>query len=352
MTTPNPRRAPRLYQLATDALSQAIATGELTPGQALTQNGIATRFGISRAPARKALEDLAEAGLLERGGSGRYRVAATANGAANLPDPARRDPLARCAAPPTTPPTTTAATTTMTPPDRLRLQPSWELLYPEIEMAVVARSSLAAWRLNESVLARHYGVSRTVARDVVARMQQRGVLIKDDNGRWIAPALTPANLDELYELRWVLEPLAMEKAVPRLPHGYLASMRQELENAMAPGAALDAALLDRLEHRLHVEMLGYCNNRALMQAISLPQALLIAHHFLYSWTLELFGTEPFLGEHLDIIQRLEEGDVTSAKAALVAHLRISRRRAMLRIEAVQDLIPPDPLPYLERIELA
>ncbi len=330
MSAQHPRIAPRLYELATEALTAAIASGELPPGQALTQNGVAERFGISRAPARKTLEDLAALGWLERSGSGRYRVSATLPQHAE-PPPADAHPV---------------------PQDRLRQQPSWELLYPEIEMAVVARSSIAAWRLNESVLARHYGVSRTVARDVVSRLQQRGIINKDDAGRWLAPALTASSLDELYELRWVLEPLAMEKAVPRLPLGHLAMMRAELEAAMVPGAPLDAEILDRLEHRLHVELLGYCDNRALMRAISLPQALLIAHHFLYSWTLELFGTEPFLGEHLDIIQRLEEGDIASAKAALVAHLRISRRRAMLRIEAVQDLIPPEPLSYLERVEPA
>ena len=70
---------------------------------------------------------------------------------------------------------------------------------------------------------------------------------------------------------------------------------------------------------------------------------------LYQLTLDLFGTEPFLGEHLEIVTRLRAGDIDGARAALVAHLRISRRRAMLRIAAVQDMIPPAPLPYLERI---
>ena len=121
---------------------------------------------------------------------------------------------------------------------------------------------------------------------------------------------------------------------------------------MAPGALRDSAVLDRLEQQLHVDLLSHCANPALMGAMSLAQSLLVAHHVLYRWTLDLFGTEPFLAEHLEVISRLEAGDITGAKDALVAHLRISRRRAMLRVEAVQGLIQPVPLPYLARLEPA
>ncbi|SMO91418.1 GntR family transcriptional regulator [Paracoccus laeviglucosivorans] len=314
------RLAPRLYQQARDALADEIAQGALPKGAPLTQLGVAERFGISRAPARMALNELTHSGLIERIGA-RYKVAGT-------PDV--------CPAP-------------ALPETRLTPRTSWELLYPEIELAIVARTSLASWRVNEAEMARHHGVSRTVARDVMGRLQQRGIIRKDDSSRWFAPALTATNVDELFELRWLLEPVAMEKAAPNLPPGLLDDMQAALEAAMAKDAATDGAVLDRLEQQLHVDLLGHCGNDALMRAISLPQALLVAHHFLYQWTLELFGTEPFLGEHLEIVHRLQAGDVAGAKAALVAHLRISRRRAMLRIEAVQDMIQPEPLPYLERL---
>ncbi|MFG6079547.1 GntR family transcriptional regulator [Paracoccus litorisediminis] len=317
------RLAPRLYQQATQMLQRDIVEGRLPDGLALTQMGIAERFGISRAPARRALEALTGMGLLERQQSGRYRVVAT--GPAPASPPAAEGPR------------------------RLIPRMGWEMLYPRIEMEVVSRTSLGGWRLNEAELARHHGVSRTIARDVVGRLQNRGVITKDDSGRWIAPGLTPRHIDELFELRWLLEPVAMEKALPHLPPGLLDAMQAELQSAMAPDAHRDAALLDHLEHRLHVELLSFCGNDALLRAIRLPQSLLIAHHLLYQLTLELFGTEPFLAEHLEIVTRLRTGDIDSAKAALVAHLRISRRRAMLRIEAVQDMIQPEPLSYLERI---
>lgn len=317
--------APKLYQRACEALAAEISAGVLAPGARLTEMAVAGRFGISRTPVRQALAELERLGFVSRVPSHGYEVLAP------------RQTLAA------------AFPQADTEEAHIHFLPSWELLYPEIEIEIVSRTSLAPWRINEAVLARHYGVSRTVARDVVARLQQRGIVEKDERGRWFAPALTARHIDQLYELRWTLEPLALEKAVPRLPEGLLARLRGRVEAAM-DAVETDGATLDALEQDLHVDLLGHCDNDALMRALGLPQALLVAHHFLYRWTSELFDTEPFLPEHLAIFERLEAGDIAGAKAALVSHLMISRERAMLRIRAVAAVIRPDELPYLERLE--
>ncbi len=47
-----------------DALRLAILGGEFTPGQAVPQEEIATRFGVSRIPVRDAMNLLQAEGLL------------------------------------------------------------------------------------------------------------------------------------------------------------------------------------------------------------------------------------------------------------------------------------------------
>jgi DNA-binding GntR family transcriptional regulator len=146
----------------------------------------------------------------------------------------------------------------------------------------------------------------------------------------------------------VLEPLALMKAVPHLPDGLLATMRAHLETAMAT-SQVQSEQLDQLEQELHVDLIGRCGNQPLMRAVSLPQALLVAHHFLYRRTSDLFDSEPFLPEHLTIVTRLEQNNVTGACEALVEHLKVSRERAMRRIRAVATSIAPSDLAYLERL---
>ena len=218
-----------------------------------------------------------------------------------------------------------------------------------MEREIAGRSSFAGWRVIEAKLAEHYGVSRTVARDVLGRLQQRGVVRKDERSRWYAPALSPTYVSELYELRWVLEPVALAKAAANAPPGLLARMHDSLEATLTHPRTITGETLDRLEEDLHITLLGHCGNLSLMQAITLPQSLLIAHRFLYGWNPRLFETEPFLQEHLAIVDRLAAGKVAEAAATLEAHLKVSRDRAIARIDVVGKQFNPESLPYLERI---
>ncbi|MEV7973732.1 FCD domain-containing protein [Cellulomonas sp. NPDC089187] len=53
-----------LHSGVTDALGAQITSGELTPGSALTLDGIQQRFGISRTVAREAMRSLEHLGLV------------------------------------------------------------------------------------------------------------------------------------------------------------------------------------------------------------------------------------------------------------------------------------------------
>ena len=317
--------APRLYQRVVEILSGQIQGGQLSPGARLQESGVAALFGISRAPVRQALAELERCGLIEKAAGRGYRVRAVKRGK-HLPvaDGAGADL-------------------------RLVSASSWERIYGEVESEIVARIAFGAWRVNEAVLARHYHVSRTVARDVVGRLQQRGVVRKDDRSRWYAPALTPDHVEELYEMRGLLEPVALVKAAPHVSPEFIEAMRVNLEDAIANARSIGGATLDRLETELHVALLGHCGNQTLMQAITLHQSLLIAHRFLYLWAPRLFETEPFLPEHLEIIDWLGAGESEKAAKTLGRHLRDSRERAMVRVDAVIREFRPDELPYLERL---
>ncbi len=318
--------APRLYERVYGILARQIRDGERPHGERLGESSVAAQFGVSRAPVRQALADLERDGLIEKSAGRGYAVRRL------------RRKRQSAGAEPSAP----SAHADL----RLVSAASWERIYAEVESEIAARISFGCWRLNEAELARRYHVSRTVARDVAGRLQQRGILRKDDRSRWYAPALTPGHIGELYEMRWLLEPVALSKAAPNAPPGFIAAMRARLEDAIANAHNLDGDALDSLETEMHIDLLGFCGNQTLMQAITLPQSLLIAHRFLYKWTPRLFDTEPFLPEHLHIARKLEAGETGKAAALLRKHLRDSRERAIERVQFIIRRFEPDPLPYL------
>jgi DNA-binding GntR family transcriptional regulator len=323
--------APRLYERVYGILARQIELGERAPGARLGESGLAAQFGVSRAPVRQALVELERNGLIGKT-SGRGYEVLPPKGKAKARTPEASDKAEQDL--------------------RLVSAASWERIYGVVESEIAARISFGCWRVNEAELARHYHVSRTVARDVVGRLQQRGILRKDERSRWYAPALTPEHVRELYEMRWLLEPVALSKAAPHVPASVIEIMRANLENAIANADSIDGDILDRLESEMHIELLAYCGNQTLMQAIELPQSLLIAHRFLYKWTPRLFDTEPFLPEHRQILLKLQEGETAEAARLLHAHLVVSQERAIERIGFILREFQPDELSYLTLLENA
>lgn len=318
--------APRLFKRAFDILAGQIANGSLQRGTKLQESGVAARFGISRSPARRALAELHKIGLVEKSPGRGYTVKGAQKKFAASPGTGETEQSWH-----------------------LTSRPSWERIFAEVENEIGARLCFGSWRVNEAQLARYHGVSRTVARDVLARMQQRGLISKDERSRWFAPELTPAHISELYELRGVLEPVALKKAAAKMDRYALEMAHHNLLDAIASPDSVSGATLDRLEEELHVSLLSYCGSRTLMQAIAQPQSLLIAHRFLYRWTPHLFDVEPFLPEHLAIVEHLLSGRADAAAAILEDHLRRSSDRATKRVEFVMQEFFPEALPYLEAI---
>lgn len=314
---------PRPYQRIHLALRRRIVQGGISPGTALLEVHVAEEFAVSRGPARRALVELEREGLVAKA-SGRGFLVTWASA------PPAGGPIAMAAG------------------EALTSTASWERIYRHIARELAAYAALGRWRLTEVDLARHFRVSRTVAREVLAQLQTVGIVRKDAKSRWYVPALTPQRINEFYELRWTLEPAAMRKAALRAPRALIGGMRRELEDAAARFPDVSPDELNALEHRLHVEFLSHCGNQTLIETLQHYHALLIAHSFLYAHSQTAEDTDPFLSEHLAVLRELDRGDLDAAAQALERHLRNSAGRAVDRVASVRGILQPAPLPYLRK----
>ena len=288
----------------------------------MVETALAERFGVSRAPIRLAFERLSRDGWLEHNPGRGHTVCA------DLPASATFDDL--------------------TPREHethgdIGVRHAWEAIYDEVENSIISRIAYGSWQVPETVLARTFGVSRTVARDVLARLQGKG-MVRMDGGRWVAPGLSPKRVDELYRLRALLEPAALLEIGTALPEGFVADALRRLEDAGT--GPVDGPTLDALEEDLHVDLLSHCGNDTLLDAIRQPQSLLIAHRFLYRATGELFAQEPFIAEHLAIFRALARGQADEAAGLLHDHLLGSRTRAFRRLNALSGFEGFEEVPYL------
>src|SRR5580692_825855 len=194
------RKSIKRYELVAAALRSNIVSGRLETGLVLLEGPIAGLMKTSRAPVQAALRILEEEKLVRRFNGRGYLV-----GRAGTPVvPVRRD-IGKLGL--RIPNEIDAA---------LQNRGLWEVVYEEVESAVAACLIFGEFRIIESELGDYYGVSRTVVRDVLGRLHERGLIAKTQSSHWVVGALTAQSVRERFQIRQLLEPDALRLARDRI----------------------------------------------------------------------------------------------------------------------------------------
>lgn len=319
--------ADALYLRFQRILRRSIEGGRLPAGTVLLEGRLAQLFGSSRAPVRQALAHLLDTGLIERF-EGRGYLAGR-GGAVD-----RRVKL------------TTDMLDIDEPREALRRSFAWESIYEKVERTIIHRSVFGRFRVNELELARHYKVGRTVARDVLTRLQGLGILDKDERQRWIIVSLDRERLGSLYEVRELLEPVALRQAVPELEPDLIAGMRERLVAELEAYPDVSANAMNELEYDLHVRMLDACPNRELIGALLRTRCTLTVSKHVLGVEMAVPERDPFMDEHLQVFDAIVAGKPHGAAEALRRHLLSSFPKVVDRLEAFREIFTPPPVDYI------
>lgn len=92
---------------------------------------------------------------------------------------------------------------------------------------------LAGQPLQEVQLAEKLGVSRTPVREALTRLASEGLLAVEGRS-FVVPALTLQDVDDIYELRFLLEPAALRRVAERTAD---AAVRAPIDAALAEAEA-------------------------------------------------------------------------------------------------------------------
>jgi DNA-binding GntR family transcriptional regulator len=320
-----------LYQAVEDALKEAVASGSLLHGDILTEVVVSDVLQISRTPVKLAFDRLVDQGLMTKSDGRGFSILSPERKASSGRQPAtpprriRREQLAALMA---------------SPPPR-RSHATWTTIYDEVEREISGRSVFGPMRVVEAELASCYGVSRTVAHEVLMRMERLGIIEKDDRGRWLIVPMTPDRVRQIYEVRRLLEPTAIRAAAGLIPPHELDQMRSRLQAVQKRYPEVSVVELDGLERDLHVSCVAYCGNPELVKLLRGIQALLIHNKHMLGSYLSLPQLDPFMGEHAIVLEALSRGDGASAARAMEAHLRSALPNVLQRLEA---LLAQEPTP--------
>lgn len=310
-------------------LKYMIEQGRIRPGEKLLEVQVARAFGISRSPARHALRALCEAKIVRECEGRGYQVAGRPK-AEHLGQAASLGEL------------------------RIAPLPQWERVYRSVEQELWIRVLFGSVRITEAALAEFFGVSRTVARDVLGRMHSVGMVSKDDLGHWIAPRVSADKIRELFEMRVILEPEALMRAAPFASAAEIENIHENLRSAIA-SSSVEMGIVGQLETELHVKLLDHCPNREIIKALNRTHILFVPSLYLLDSTLKVpkETMNDALQEHLAIIAQLHRKNVQKAAGLLREHLQTASARWLRRFEifskADMSPLPPYLSPFGEPI---
>ncbi len=202
-----------------------------------------------------------------------------------------------------------------TPPVRETVSAS---AYRHLREAVLQGQIPMGARINELELATAWRVSRTPIRDAMRRLEAEG-LVETVPGRGVrVPRLSLADIDELYEVREVLEGRAARRAAERATVEFHSRSNVLIR---AFGAALKQGDLDRMfaiDGELHADIAAMSGNSRLQRAIDTARAQV---HQIRLRSFHVKGrAAKSLREMAKLTASLRARDGTRAEAAMREHI--------------------------------
>lgn len=173
-------------------------------------------------------------------------------------------------------------------------------------------------KLSQHSLAARFSVSRIPIRDALQILAGEGLVHPTSNASAAVRGMSVAELQELYELREAVEPLATQIAVPNVGRADLLAMRKQLE-IMEEFA--DARTWLTANAEFHAAVYKRANRPRMIELVERLRGLTDRYLYVH---LEVIGqTEHLVSEHLAILAAVESGDAALAARLVREHLATS-----------------------------
>lgn len=196
--------------------------------------------------------------------------------------------------------------------------PLRDLVYHSIRSAILKGDLKPGERLMEMHLAQQLGVSRTPIREAIRMLEEEGLTISIPRKGAQVAGLTLKDMEDIFEIRKVLEVFALEKICNQLSPEAIIKMRFALKvykEAMASGEI--EALVEK-DAEFHAALYEATSNQRLHGFVAQLRDLLDR----YRWEVlqRDQNWDKTYEEHKEIVDALEAKDFERAKKASIEHI--------------------------------
>lgn len=324
----NPQSTAPLYQKVADHIRRCITHGTLGKRVNLTESSISSILNISRTPARKALTLLEQEKLIHKKSTRGYVVGSRSESSLLKLTP--------------------QMVQLSSEDDFLHPVEAWQGVYEKIESETVRQSILSKRRLNAQLLAQYYACNRSMIQEVLYKLEVGGLVQRNYHSKWTIVPLDDKRLNAIFDVRSWLEPNLISQAISEIPKEVLHKVIDSHKDALSRFPDTTGAELNQLELDMHDVLLQYANNSVAMVALQSAKAGLISSkHIVASKEVPLDSNDPFIEEHIDILEAIDRRDKDESRLRLQAHLIKARHKVIERLGKFREAVQKNPTEFMK-----
>jgi DNA-binding GntR family transcriptional regulator len=196
-------------------------------------------------------------------------------------------------------------------------------VYQELRKAILSGPISPGSVLVQEQLAEQLGISRTPVRDALDRLANEGLVIRSNGGRVQVAQLSIEELREKYQVRQVLEGLALRLAAEHLVEQAMARLDHLIQTMRAAAEVHDHKLVTEAGNEFHDIIIAACGNKYLIHLLtSLNDS--IRRYRQFAADLPGRATEN-IQEHEQIYLAMAMGDFVLAEQRMKHHIARSQQ---------------------------
>lgn len=219
-------------------------------------------------------------------------------------------------------------------------------IFKGIESAILSGQFKPRERLIEMDLISRFGVSRTVIREALKRLETKGLVRTIPYRGAVVADLTIEEIEEIYFVRVEVEKIAARLVLEHIPRAEVQKLKK-LSREVEKHLREKTHQMIEADSEFHRAIFGACRNRYLYEMIDFLRTK--AHIVRFNaWSLP-HRIEQSIGEHREMIKAIENKDLFKFEKLIVKHLTFSKESYLSQLKGgdfgdrVQQLLTQKPL---------
>lgn len=185
-------------------------------------------------------------------------------------------------------------------------------------------------RLVEAELARELAISRGPIREALALLEKDGIVVNVPRRGKFLPAFDAQTIEEIYSLRKVLEPYAVQLLIATLTEAKVASLHESLDRIREAADAGDVRELAQRDIDFHNSLYELSGHDLLRKVWA--EAISGKLRMLLNVTVRTHPLPTTVDNHRVIVDAIEEKDGRKARKLITDHIDDARQRAKSALE--------------------